>query len=211
MDHLGIPGLVLMENAGRQLADITLMRSTSCDRKSVFVVAGKGNNGGDGFVAARHLGLRGERVVVALVAEARSFDPKSDAGKNLSALRSTDTEIVETSSVAELGAALGRCGPSVLVDAVFGTGLSGPVRGFGAAVLEWMSEGDRTIIAADLPSGLDADSGEALGAVPTCVATATFLAPKLGLQRGLGPERAGEVYVCDIGVPWQAVVEAAEG
>jgi NAD(P)H-hydrate epimerase len=87
------------------------------------------------------------------------------------------------------------------VDAVLGTGLEGPVRGPLEEVLRWMGTCGRPVVAADLPSGLDADTGEELGPVPRCVATATFLALKRGLTVGAGPAAAGRITVCDIGVP----------
>jgi NAD(P)H-hydrate epimerase len=195
-----------MENAGRGLADVTMSILRLYDLRSVLVVAGGGNNGGDGLVAARHLRLREVPVGVLLACQGASLPPESDAGRNLRAARAVGIPVFEASVAPALAAA--APGPrTLLVDAVLGTGLEGPVRGHLESVLRWMVDAGRTVVAADLPSGLDADTGECLGPVPACAATATFLAMKRGLTVGRGPELAGRVTVCDIGVPVDAAVE----
>jgi NAD(P)H-hydrate epimerase len=199
---LGVPAACLMENAGRGLADVTIESMRLYGVHGAVVVCARGNNGGDGLVAARHLRVRGVPVRVLLATPAASFVPDSDPGRNLVAVRALGIPIDEAPG----GAALERIAPSLprghlLVDAVLGTGLEGPVRGPLAEVLAWLAASGRPIVAADLPSGLDADTGELLGPVPRCAATATFLALKRGLLEGRGPEVAGRVTVCDIGVP----------
>lgn len=204
---LGLPVLCLMENAGRGLSDVTdeEIGSYACD--SVAVVAGKGKNGGDGLVAARHLLTRGIPVRVILVAPPSSFDPAGDPGRQLGVLRSLGIPVLDASTPAGLEEARSGLGSrELVVDAVLGTGLAGPVRGHARQVLEWLRDCGRPVVAADIPSGLDADTGEELGPVPTCVATATFLALKAGLLRGSGPRRCGRVVVCDLGVPVKDVV-----
>jgi hydroxyethylthiazole kinase-like uncharacterized protein yjeF len=199
---LGIPSACLMENAGRGLASVTIaeIRRYGCDLG--VVVCARGSNGGDGLVAARHLRVRGVPVRVLLASPAASFDPAGDAGRNLGAVRALGIPILEVADAASLEAAGGSLeAGALLVDAVLGTGLQGPVRGHLEAVLAWMAGRGNPVVAADLPSGLDADSGERLGPVPRCVATATFHALKRGLTVGEGPALAGRITVCDIGVP----------
>lgn len=204
---LGLPTLLLMENAGRGLAIVTEGETRRYNCRGVVVVAGRGNNGGDGLVAARHLRRRGVPVQVLLVSPADGFPPASDPGIHLRAVRALGIPLLEAPDGEALEGAARTLAPGwLLLDAVLGTGLEGPVRGHLVRVLEWMGGSGRPVVAADLPSGLDADTGEPLGPVPRCVATATFLAPKAGLLRGRGPELSGRVTVCDIGVPAEALV-----
>jgi len=209
---LGIPTLCLMENAGRGLADVTDCELDRYACNSVAVVAGRGNNGADGLVAARHLRLRGIPVRILLASPPSSFAAGTDPGTHLGILRALSVPVEDASTPAGLEAARASLGGrEMLVDAVLGTGLEGPVRGHLRGILEWLRGCGRPLVAADLPSGLDADTGEELGPVPSCVATATFLALKAGLLRGSGPRLAGRVVVCDIGVPPDAVVGRPPG
>ncbi len=199
---LGLSTACLMENAGRGLARVTIAETRRYGMEGVLVVAARGNNGGDGLVAARHLLLRGIPTRVLLASPLASFLPDSDPGRNLrsaTALGIPILEVPDGESLRRHAAAPGR--REIVVDAVLGTGLAGPVRGHLAAVLDWMGSCGSPVVAADIPSGLDADTGECLGPVPRCVATATFHARKRGLAAGRGPEFAGRVVVCDIGVP----------
>jgi hydroxyethylthiazole kinase-like uncharacterized protein yjeF len=209
---LGLPTAVLMENAGRGLATVTAAESRRYDSSEVVVVASRGNNGGDGLVAARHLLRMGIPVRVFLASEEASFAPDSDPGRNLRAIRFLGVPILGIAGASALAAA-GRAldARTLVVDAVLGTGLAGPVRGHLEAVLGWMRSCGRPVVAADLPSGLDADTGEELGPVPACVATATFLALKAGLTKGRGPALAGRITLCDIGVPVDAVIPEPGG
>ena len=202
---LGVPTACLMEHAGRGLSSVTEGEIRRYALGGAVVLAGRGNNGGDGLVAARLLRTRGIPVRVLLATPAESFRPGSDAGRNLAAALSCGVPVDDASADGALSV-LARALPAdrVLVDAVFGTGLEGPVRGPLEGVLAWMAGQGRPVVAADLPSGLDADTGELLGPAPRCSATATFLAPKRGLLTGRGPEHAGRVIVCDIGVPLEA-------
>ena len=204
---LGVPTGSLMEHAGRGLADVTEGEIRRYGLAGAAVLAARGNNGGDGLVAARLLRVRGIPVRVLLATPAGGFAAGSDPARNLESARACGVPIDDASApgaLAALGAGLPR--DRILVDAVLGTGLEGPVRGPLEAVLAWLAAQGRPVVAADLPSGLDADTGALLGPVARCVATATFLAPKRGLLVGRGPEHAGRVTVCDIGVPLEAVL-----
>ena len=205
---LGVPTACLMENAGRGLADVTEGEIRRYGLGGAIILAARGNNGGDGLVAARLLRTRGIPVRALLATPQPSFRPDSDAGRNLAAAIACGVPVDDASADGALPL-LARNLPAdrVLVDAVFGTGLEGPVRGPLEHVLAWMAGQGRPVVAADIPSGLDADTGELLGPAPRCSATATFLAPKRGLLTGRGPEYAGRVIVCDIGVPPEAVLD----
>ncbi|MBI4606353.1 MAG: NAD(P)H-hydrate epimerase [Planctomycetes bacterium] len=213
VERYGLPSIVLMENAGAGaaavLAALTEDPRAPCPEPFV-VLCGPGNNGGDGFVVARHLHNRGFRVEV-LAAGGAGYPPGSDAAVNLEVVRRMGLSL-------DLGAllapppgrdALRRRGAGTVVDAIFGTGLSRPVR---APFLEWIeavSSSGAAVAALDLPSGLDADSGEPLGACVRAHHTITFAAPKLGFGRGLGPSSTGEVHVVDIGIPRELLEEPA--
>lgn len=204
---LGLSTACLMENAGRGLASVTIANIRLYDLAEGAVLCARGNNGGDGLVAARHLRLRGVPVRILLASPASSFEPDSDPGRNLQAARALGIPVLPADSPAALEASGAALPPrTLLVDAVLGTGLEGPVRGPLEAVLAWLCGQGRPVVAADIPSGLDADTGRRLGPVPACVATATFLAPKRGLTVGDGPALAGRITVCDIGVPLEAVL-----
>ena len=205
---LGLPVGVLMENAGRGLAIVTAGEAKRYDCPSVAVLAGPGNNGGDGLVAARHLLLAGLTVRVFLVREEARFESDSESSRNLRAARGSGVPVQEALDARALEASALAMGPRVLlVDAVLGTGLRGPVRAPLDGVLSWMGSCGRPVVAADIPSGLDADDGTEWGPVPRCVATATFLAWKRGLAMGRGPALAGRVTVCDLGVPPEALLQ----
>jgi NAD(P)H-hydrate epimerase len=210
VEDLGIPAACLMENAGRGLADVTAFYARLYKCTAVVVVAARGNNGGDGLVAARHLRLRGLPVRVLLVSPPSAIPPEGDTGRNLAAARKAGILVADASDGPLLDACAAGLPPGVLlVDAVLGTGLEGPVEGHYARVLAWMAAAGAPVVAADVPSGLDADDGRLLGPAPSCVATATFLAPKRGLLLGEGPRVAGRVVVCDIGVPPELVLGPA--
>ncbi|MHC4503864.1 MAG: NAD(P)H-hydrate epimerase [Planctomycetota bacterium] len=201
-----IPGLVLMENAGwRAAREAYAMLGFEAGSK-VLVLAGAGNNGGDGFVVARHLAGWGAEVGVVLAASRdKVFD---DARTNLEFAEADGVEVAEAALPdlieAVLPAKLG--GVALVVDALLGTGLSGKVRGGAARAIELLNEHGARVLAVDTPSGLDANTGEVLGVATRAERTVTFAFPKLGFARGEGPERTGEVIVADISMPrtlWQ--------
>jgi NAD(P)H-hydrate epimerase len=177
-----------MEAAGWQVARFC--------RGRTYVVCGKGNNGGDGLAAARHLHRWGRLAGVACV-DATAYH--GDAGLELQALRAAgvtiDTEIRPADA-------------TILLDALLGTGISRPAEGPVASWIEQVNQAGRRVVSVDVPSGLDADTGEAGGPTVRAALTATFGLPKRGLVRGDGPAHAGEVWVCDIGIPPGALAEA---
>jgi hydroxyethylthiazole kinase-like uncharacterized protein yjeF len=199
-----------MENAGRGATDILVRELFDGDvqRARVVVVAGTGNNGGDGLVVARHLAVRGASPTVFLVGDAAAATP--DTRANLAAWRGIGGKTVELSSGASLADLRGELsGADVVVDALFGTGLSRAIEGWLAEVIDAMNATESPRFAIDLPSGLDADTGAALGKAVRARATATFAHQKLGLVTPSGSQLAGRVYVADLGVPESIVGLAA--
>lgn len=195
-----IPSLTLMENAGRGAAD-SVQRSFAergVIAPCVVVVAGAGNNGGDGFVLARRLLGAGVEVETFLVQPVSRL--KGDALVNYRALRAVSADVAELSDdLTALEAALASA--DVVVDALFGTGLDREVNGFLAQVIDAINRAACRKVALDLPSGLHADSGRVLGVAVKAHQTITFAHPKLGLCTPRGAALAGQVEVCDIGVP----------
>lgn len=207
IDSGHVPSLILMENAGRGAADVIereLLAGRAAGR-SVVVVCGPGNNGGDGFVVARHMLSRGARVEVWLAGDvARTTD---DCRKNHDAfvgLGGAVREVPVRHGLDDLGAALGAA--DVVVDALFGTGLDRPIVEPLSSVVRLLNDvrgpGKRTVVAAlDVPSGLDADTGVSMGSSVEADLTVSFAHLKLGHVTGHGARRSGPVHVVDIGVP----------
>jgi hydroxyethylthiazole kinase-like uncharacterized protein yjeF len=197
-----VPGLLLMENAGRGATDI-LVREL-CDGEvrgaQPVIVCGAGNNGGDGLVIARHLCVRGASPIVFLAGDAEGVS--GDARTNFDAWRGIGGEVQwlpPGTPLSTLREALAR--GEIVVDALFGTGLDRPIEGWLADVVHAMNASSGHRFAVDLPSGLDADTGAALGVAIEAKVTATFGHYKLGLLTPSGASLAGRVYVVDIGVP----------
>jgi hydroxyethylthiazole kinase-like uncharacterized protein yjeF len=206
----GMPTLLLMENAGRGATDILVREWLDGDARGarVVVVAGTGNNGGDGLVVARHLATRGAHPSVLLAGDAASST--SDARANLEAWRGVGGRVLELRDGASLGALTGELARAdIVVDALFGTGLSRGVEGWYAEVIDAMNKAQGRRFAIDLPSGLDADTGASPGATVQAQATVTFAHHKLGLLTPNGARLAGRVHVADLGVPGTNVGAAA--
>jgi hydroxyethylthiazole kinase-like uncharacterized protein yjeF len=191
-----VPSLVLMENAGRGAADVVL--EGLAPDALVVVVCGGGNNGGDGFVVARHALTRGRRVEVHLLAPPGTL--KGDARTNHDALAGLGaTTVLVTPDLAALRATLVHA--DCVVDALFGTGLDRPLTGLFASVVELINQSGKRVVSVDVPSGMNADTGEALGVAVHASATVSFALYKLGLLTPHGAELAGRVKVADIGAP----------
>jgi len=203
IEDLGIPGMVLMEHAARALARRVLARAGG--RPRVLVVCGAGNNGGDGYAAARLLAWAGARVRVVAQTDAR---PDTDAGRNAAIWTALHPDLDDPAPApveppAALAAAAAEA--DVIVDAIFGTGLDRDVTGEPAGMIATIDAlaADRSIpvIAADVPSGLDARSGRPLGVAVRATETVTFVGPKPGLLRPEAAPFVGELWVAPIGVP----------
>lgn len=203
----GVPSLTLMERAGQGVVDVILKRWTHLAKRGVLVVAGKGNNGGDGLVIARLLLQREFPCEVACVGRAKDLSP--DAAANLQRYRAVKGVFTEIPPE-DLDDLRGRMqDKGLLVDALLGTGLRSPVEGSLADVVELMNASGLPIVAVDTPSGLDADTGTPPGAVIQAEATVTFGYPKAGQVIYPGVVYNGDLVVADIGLHQQAVAEVA--
>ena len=196
-EEFGLPALVLMENAGRGAADLLGEASSASDR--VLIACGPGNNGGDGGVVARHLDGRGRSVRVVWFAPLDMI--AGDAAVQHRILAASGIDQCEWTDPDPTGLDSLFAGADWVVDALLGTGLSRPVDGLLRAVISAMNRSGRPILALDLPSGLDADSGSPLGLAVRASRTATFVAPKLGFSLPGASAYTGRVTVVDIGVP----------
>jgi ADP-dependent NAD(P)H-hydrate dehydratase / NAD(P)H-hydrate epimerase len=202
-----ISSLRLMENAGRAVVEVMERQYRPLRGKTVTVVSGKGQNGGDGFVAARLLRRRGCTVRLAVLAPLVSV--KGDAATTLRKFRRSGGSCVALRAGMEsrLLAPLLR-NSDIVVDAIFGTGLNAPVEGMAAAVIDSINATGHPIVSIDLPSGLDADSGAILGRAVNADVTVTLCRPKRGLYLGSGPNVAGKIRIVDIGIPDDLIAEA---
>lgn len=219
VEEFGIPSIVLMENAAIHLAEAVLdILEDSGKEDGAVVVAGTGNNGGDGLAAARHLANAGVPVHIVLAGAPGRL--KGDAATNLrivEAMRLSLTIADEADAGGTLRRVAQELGPAVVVDALFGTGLTGPVRGAAAALvaaINEIGEDGASIVAADLPSGLDAETGEALGIAPAGAVRADVTVTFAGLKRGFltlaAQGHVGEIMVADIGAPMELVASLGE-
>jgi ADP-dependent NAD(P)H-hydrate dehydratase / NAD(P)H-hydrate epimerase len=206
IDEIGLPGAVLMETAGRAVADAA-WRALGERPGAVAVACGPGNNGGDGFVAARVLRERGADAVVYLAAAADRL--RGDARTHFDALVRAGGvvhEVPDRAAAAEHADAI--AGAAVAIDALFGTGLGRAPDGAAAALIAAINRSGGTRIAVDLPSGLAADTGADLGGAVAADVTVTMGALKVGLVSAPGFARAGRVEVAEIGIP-RRLVEAS--
>jgi ADP-dependent NAD(P)H-hydrate dehydratase / NAD(P)H-hydrate epimerase len=209
IDEIGIASLVLMENAGRQaVAAMESMYSDLLERR-IAILCGRGNNGGDGFVIARTLVQRGGDVAVFLLG--RVADVRGDARINLDILGRLGVTVVEVADgqAWELHfSEVSDC--TLIVDAIFGTGLNAPVRGFVESVVADINASGIPVVAIDLPSGLSADSPDPIGPSIHASVTVTIAAPKLPLVLPPAERHAGDVVIADIGIPGD-VLETVDG
>jgi ADP-dependent NAD(P)H-hydrate dehydratase / NAD(P)H-hydrate epimerase len=195
----GVPSLELMESAGRSVAEAAGQLATS---SRAAIVCGKGNNGGDGLVAARALRETGFEVDVLLLAPP---DELSDDSRT-NAQRFDGARLLDPGESSEAMRDVG-----VIVDAIFGTGFAGDPRGPAVAAIEAINEADAPVVATDIASGVNASTGEIEGAAVSADVTVTFHAPKLGHWIAPGKEHTGELKVAPIGIPAGAPVEPNAG
>lgn len=202
IEEFGVPALVLMENAGRGAAEeaARLYREKAL-RGPVLVFCGAGNNGGDGFVIARHLANAGFDVRIFCCFDHARADREREAGINLTICERMGLPIRDVRTQGQAEGVRAELAPGALVvDAIFGVGLSQPPREPSATLLRVLSEAGLATLAVDVPSGLDADTGQALGVAVRADVTATMACPKVGF-RGAGAIHVGRLAVVDIGMP----------
>ncbi len=205
IEEVGIPGIVLMENAGLQVVHEAQRRFGGWRGRRVLVLCGGGNNGGDGMVVARHVAQRGAQVQAVLVA-----DPEKVSGDALTNLRiAQNLGLVQVARSVDEVAQIWNSGQwHLVVDALLGTGVKGEVRGLIAEVIRFFEACPVPVVAVDVPSGIDSDTGAVCGCAMRASLTVTFGAMKVGLAVYPGAEYVGEVVVADIGIP-QVEVERA--
>lgn len=207
IDEIGIPGVVLMENAGRRVAEEIVSRYATRGPQRALVFAGKGNNGGDGYVIARHL-LDHDWDVLTLVLAAAA-EIAGDAAVNLQALANCGGQILHAGSEEELYAALDDADQfSVVVDALFGTGLTKPLQGLYLEAIGWMNCQTCPVVAVDIPSGIDGSTGRIMGDAVNADLTVSFAFAKIGQVTYPGARHVGELVIADIGIPKQVEYEA---
>jgi NAD(P)H-hydrate epimerase len=205
----GVPGVVLMENAGRGAAELLVRLNP--DRQRVLILCGPGNNGGDGFVMARHLANIGYYVDVLLVGAVDHLpdDARVNARIHLESGPIFTAEVGQPLSAylkAEIEKTRGW-----IVDALFGTGLTRALGPPFDEVVAAVNASGRPVLAIDIPSGLDCDTGEPLGPTVRATHTVTFVAPKQGFTNPTARPWLGEVHVLDIGAPKKLVDEYLHG
>lgn len=207
IEDFHVPGVVLMENAGRNAALLLHARAPAA---RVVIVCGKGNNAGDGFVMARHLENLGHDVRLVLACDPAELRGDAALAWRIVATSGIPVVMLPTASAAEWEQSLS--GADWIVDALLGTGAAGAPRGAMATAIEAINvvaaREHARVFAVDLPSGLDCDTGTAAGACISATLTGTFVASKVGFENPRAREWLGEVQVLDIGAP-KAVLQAA--
>ena len=200
INTLGVPGVVLMENAGRSCAELIKEKLAKTARPKACIFCGTGNNGGDGYVIARHLLNSGFEVTVVICGPRDKI--KGDAKINLDILERLGQRIEQLNLNADIAGQIKTFadGTDMIVDAVFGTGLSGQLSDEYKRLIESINAQNKPVLAVDIPSGLDCDTGRPLGAAVKATYTVTFVAAKKGFTEKASAEYTGQVFVASIGV-----------
>ena len=202
IDTLGVPGVVLMENAGRSCAELIKEKLAETSRPKVCIFCGMGNNGGDGYVIARHLLNGGFQVTVVICGDRSKI--KGDAKINLDILERMGQpidrlDLKDGDIPAQVKAY--AAGADMLVDGLFGTGLNGQLRDEYIKLIEGINSENRLVLAVDIPSVLDCDTGEPLGAAIRANYTVTFVAVKKGFTcADAVSQYTGDIFIASIGV-----------
>ena len=201
INTLDIPGVVLMENAGRSCAELLVDKLKDVAEPRVCIFCGTGNNGGDGYVIARHLINSGIKVTVVVCGDRNKI--KGDAKTNLDILERMGESIeLLNPSDQDIAGQIKHivAGASIIVDGLFGTGLRGQLSDEYKLLIESINSCNCPVLAVDIPSGLDCDSGESLGAVIRAAWTVTFVAVKKGFVAAKATQYTGEIFVASIGI-----------
>lgn len=204
IQHLHIPGIVLMEHAGKGVVEVMTNYFGSLSGRSILILCGKGNNGGDGFVVGRHLANLGANVNLVLIGKISAL--KGDALTNCRIFKTLvhqnrtkqAIQFSEIQSVRKIGS-LPKS--EIIVDALFGTGFKGEVQGIYKNIIAWINKSSAKTVSIDVPSGIDADDGSVKGVAVEADVTVTMGLKKVGLVAGDGKHYAGAVEVVDIGIP----------
>jgi NAD(P)H-hydrate epimerase len=200
IEEYKIPGIVLMENAARGAVTVAAEMLGGNISGEILILCGGGNNGGDGLAVARHLHNRGANVKILL-----AVDPSKYSGD-----AKINWEIIQAMSLPTAAAeieAIEKCQPSLIIDAIFGTGLEKPPREPFGKIVEAVAKIKSSVLAIDLPSGMDADTGEPLGACIRANRTVTFVAEKAGFANPAASHYTGNTTVADIGCPKELIAK----
>ena len=200
IEQMGIPGVVLMENAARGAARMFLAHFRPPSDSNVLVLCGRGNNGGDGYVIARYLHQAGLKVTVIVLAETANVG--GDALLNLEIIRRMGLSIVQAARREDWDRESKRMSTcDYIIDGILGTGLNAPVRGMYEEIIEAVNRSRKPVMAIDIPSGLNADTGQAMGKAIRANLTVTFGFPKAGQLVYPGAEWVGRLACVNIGIP----------
>ena len=201
MDEYGISGPVLMENAGGGMARVLMKKYPFALQRGVTIISGRGNNGGDGFVIARHLVNRGIEVDVFIAGEMHNVR-EGETKTNLDIIRKMGLGILEITRDEDMLALVGSIRErGLLVDALLGTGIKREVTGQYSRIIDAINDDATTIVSVDIPSGLSADTGNVMGRAVKADLTCAFGLPKVGEIIYPGAEFVGELLVIDISIP----------
>lgn len=203
VEEYHMPSVLLMENAGRGAVEVLEAQGIT---GPIVVCAGKGNNGGDGFVMARHLENHGHEILVLLFCDPTTL--QGDAAINFQILVAAKTPVeIWDGEVNSKQLADRLRGADWIVDALLGTGTKGEIREPFVMIIEAINQSQAKVLAVDLPSGMDCDTGKPLGACIKANVTATFVARKIGFDAEGAMNLTGDVHVVEIGVPRRVLVE----
>jgi ADP-dependent NAD(P)H-hydrate dehydratase / NAD(P)H-hydrate epimerase len=206
---IGIPSLVLMENAGRQVAAALESLYADLGERHLAIICGKGNNGGDGFVVARTLHQRGVSLSVFLVGQVSEV--RGDARINLEILGRIGITVVEIADEGQWELHMSQVSScDLIIDAMFGTGLKAALSGVYETIVADVNELGIPVVSIDLPSGMSADTADLIGDAIEASVTVTLGAPKLPLILPPAERQSGEVVIADIGIPAD-VIDGLEG
>src|SRR3972149_4821143 len=206
IEEYKIPRIVLMENAGRNVAEEILKMLDDPQQAKGAILCGKRHNGGVGFVVARHLHNHSISVYVCLVAKISDILKDGDAGTNLQTQLNMKIPVKEILDIPGVTSVLKELnGYNILADALFGTGLSGDVREPFKTLISGVNNLNKPTLSADIPSGLDCNTGKFLGAAIKATKTVTFAVAKKGFYLNDGPSYTGKVIVSDIGIPKELI------
>ena len=206
IEEYHVPGIVLMENAAKAVTDVVcdvLARREKRDgRRDVLILCGGGNNGGDGLAVARHLHNRGYEVRLGLFTDPLKYTGDALINWKICHAMGLPWQPLTFDDIVDHG-------DGVVVDALFGTGLTQPPRGPFKEMVDSLVATNAEVVAVDLPSGLDCDTGEPLGPCVRAAHTVTFVAEKVGFANPKAKQYLGRVTVGDIGAPRQLVEQIA--
>ena len=201
ISEIGIPSIVLMENAAREVSKVWMRELESISEPKVIIFSGKGNNGGDGFALARILNDHGIDCQIVFLFDKSKFSEDAEINYNIALKCGVNIITDFTEAVIETGRA------DIVVDAIFGTGISRPVEGIYASVIEMINNYAKRVISVDIPSGVNSDDGRIMGIAVEADITVTFALPKIGMLLYPGASCCGKIEIANISVQPSTIAE----